>query len=328
MSAGSDADTKGEVTTGLIAAVKFIKFAWLIPPGIMDLLESRAGDYIVIGAAFRDFPCGVLVAAPSSGEQDSVKILYLCVGSDFRRKGIATKLFDELIRGLSLYDDKTKIFYPYTLTSESPEKDPSCLLLTGMGFTVTKSEGGIYRTTLGALEGRPFWEQPISDKRPYIPVSKLPKGALADFSKRIMRKLDLFLPPFTKANMIAELSYVIAIGGRIEGIAVVTETSGVLEIPWLYCPGEHIRYLPDLVRVVHQAAIKTWSQETPLRIAAVAEASAKLAEKLCPESDYYPYYDAEADLAALRNGAKEAEHRSELMDESRYLLDWWKSITM
>jgi GNAT superfamily N-acetyltransferase len=321
-------EVSGEITAGLLAGGQFIKFAWLIPPGVLDLLKSREGDYIIIGAAFRGFPCGVLVATSSSNEEGDVKILYLCVGPDFRRRGVATKLFDELIRGLSLYDDKTKIFYPFTLTSKSPEKDSGCLLLTGMGFTITKSGGGIYRTTLGALEESSFWEQPISDTRPYIPISKLPKGALADFSKRIMHKFGMILPPFTKVNLLADLSHVIVSHGRIEGIAAVTKNAGVLEISWLYCPGEHIRYMPDLVRMVHREAIKTWPQETPLRIAAVAEASAKLAEKLCPESDFYPYYDAEASLAALITGAAEAKHKSDLMNESRYLLYWWKNITM
>jgi ribosomal protein S18 acetylase RimI-like enzyme len=327
MRANSADEIGGEIATGLLSESQFSNFAWLIPTGIMDLLVQRAGDYIVIGAVSDNLPCGVIIAAASQNEPGSIKIVYLCVAPDYRRKGIATELINRLVSGLSTYDDTTKIFYSFALMAKTPENDPACSLLRGLGFTVTESSGGVYRTTVGALEDLPFWKQPIADKTAYIPVSKLPKGALADFSRKIMSKLGLRLPPFSEVGLIENVSHVLVIDGRTEGIAAVKEADGVLEISWLYCPNEHIRYLPDLVRSMYQEAIKEWPNETPLRIAAVADASSKLAKKLCPESAFFPYYDATVNLATLRTGMLAAERKNQLLDESRDELVWWNNIT-
>jgi GNAT superfamily N-acetyltransferase len=326
MHANRNDEMGGEIITGLLSESQFTDFAWLIPTGIMDLLVHRAGDYIVIGAATDNLPCGVLIAAASSDAPGGINIVYLCVAPDFRRRGIATKLINRLVRGLSAYDDPTEVFYSFALTANTPEDDPACALLRGLGFTVTMSSGGVYRTTVGALEDLSFWKQPIADKTAYIPVSKLPKGALADFSRKIMVKLGLRLPPFPEVGLLEDISHILVIDGHTEGIAAVQETDVALEISWLYCPNEYIRYLPDLVRSMYQEAIKEWPNDTPLRIAAVADASSKLAKKLCPESDFFPYYDAEVDLATLRTEKLVTERKAQLLDESQDALIWWNSI--
>jgi ribosomal protein S18 acetylase RimI-like enzyme len=319
----------GEITTGLLSGSQFDSFGWLIPSGILDLLKSREGDYIVIGAVLDDSPCGVLIATPSYDTPGSIEIIELCVGPDFRRRGVAKRLLGELIGGLSAYDNAAKISYTISPPAEKPEEYPVYIFLSGMGFTIARSEGGIYRTTLGALAELPFWQNPDSEgsASAYIPVSKLPSGTLGEFTRIAMVRLDLALPPFTANGLLADISHVLVIEGQPAGIVAMSENNGALDVSWLYCPGEHIRYLPDLIRAAYKAAIEAWPKETLLNVDAVVDASSKLAKKLCPEAHFYPYYVATADIKELRTNVMAEKRKAELLGESKGTLSWWENIT-
>ncbi|MDR0853262.1 MAG: GNAT family N-acetyltransferase [Clostridiales Family XIII bacterium] len=315
---------RDSLTVGMLPPERMADFRWLIPADFSEIIDNEPERYIVMGAVLDGLPCGVIVAGLAFGDGDDgnagafSEIAHLCVGPDFRRLGVGEKLVHELMLGLADSSGLDKLRCSFAQTDDSP-----VAFFEALGFSIEASDGGVYHTTLGALEDLPFWKQAATVGSEYIPISKLPTGSLAEFSRRMMSKLDLLLPPFSEKGLLNEISHAFIVGGRVEGIAAVSLQGEALELSWLYCASEHIRHLPELLRAVYQAVLAKYPKDTPLHVSAVTESSAKLAEKLCPEEDFYPNFEAEMNLGMWQIRTLAGERQAELMAESVEVLDWW-----
>jgi ribosomal protein S18 acetylase RimI-like enzyme len=327
MSTLLDGDAGGRITVGLLSAKQLSSFECLIPKGIMELVLTRPGDYIVIGAAFDRVPGGVLIAAADAEVPGGVVIVHIIVAQDFRRRGAAKKLLYELLSGLPAADAMGRLVCLFAPETAAIEDDPTCHFFTNMGFTITQSVGGVYRTRLGALAALPFWQQAYEAETQYVSVAGLPAGALSAFNRDVALRLNLMRPPFEESDLLPDVSHVIFDQGQIMGIAAVTGSGGVMELSWFYCDNNAKSLLPGLIRAVYNAAVTSWPQETPLRIAAVTDASANLAKKLCPASGFYPYFDAANSIMELQIAALAEKAQEEFMTGSKDVLAWWKSVT-
>jgi GNAT superfamily N-acetyltransferase len=295
-------------------------FEWLIPADFTDIIENERGRYIVMGAILDGIPSGVIISGLSFGDDGAyAEIVHLCVAPDFRRRGVGRKLVHELAGGLTEAGGIDK------LCCDFPNDEGAIAFFAALDFDIMASEGGVYLTTIGALANISFWNQGANSGTEYIPISDLPAGSLAEFKRRSMNKLGLLMPPFAEKGLLPDMSYVFVSSGRVEGIAAMSESGGVLELSWLYCSSEYIKHLPELLRSVYHKILAEWPEKTPLRIAAVTESSAKLAKKLCPDDDFYPNFVAKINLDLWQIHTLAGQRQAELMAESNSALDWWNA---
>jgi GNAT superfamily N-acetyltransferase len=307
---------------GVLDRQAIVNFRQLISKGVFALLADRSGDYIVLGAVMDGAPCGVIVAAP---EADGAHIVHLFVEPPYRGRGVGSMLMDSLVAGLPVIPG-AKLRCTFARGGGELSSDPAYIYFSKYGFRVATSEGGVYRTTLGAISAAPFWRQGADAHCGVEALADLPAEAVREFNRKTMSELDLAYPPYGGQNILDGVSCAAMVEGRIKGIAAVTDDSGSLDLAWLYCERAHIKCLPGLLRAVYGAAEQSWPPDTRVFITVASEAATKLGEKLCPPSDFFPSLKAEAEVSELRADVGARRRVGELSVAVKDDMSWWDGL--
>ena len=244
------------------------------------------GRYL-LGAIGEDeqgkYAAGVLVfeiREGGNGEEDLIAAVlqWLYVAPEFRRRGAADALLQELFRILS----KTPVEAVICDLPMGDEYRELCACLENWGFEFTPVNVYELNTTLGALGALPvFQKQP----RPHtMALRHAPKQLLNDALRRLENQW--FLPDDLYERIPSrdeDLSCVICGKNAAEGLALVcSDGEGGLELLLMRAFSDAQRNSIDLLTFAGRAAMSKYPPETPVRIVCRSEATAGIIHHMIP----------------------------------------------
>jgi hypothetical protein len=254
------------------------------------------------------------------------RLLHLFTVPELRRRGIASGLLNAFVDGLPLSLSAGAMRYAFAATEGDATENGLLQFLTHRGFAFTETDGGLYRTTLGALSDASFWKKPFTPSPDYVPLSKMTAFSVREFNRKTVHRLAMMAEPYAEEGLLPEISHALVLDGVMEGIAAVSARGGGMEVVWLYCIPQYTARIPGLLKAVYQVAIRSYPPEAPLCISAINSSSEGLVEKLCPDAEKIPLIEAEASYDSQRVRSIATAELRALDTESESDLLWWKNL--
>ena len=246
---------------------------------VNDLIDEKLPVTLLL-AAYGNRAAGALAGAIDKGVFD---IMSLYVAPEFRRKGIATALIEELRSQINGRDMMIRADY----TLEDSEMESLGLFFSRSGFSREKiGIPCIYIADLGDLS---IDKEEKTENRYagfMVPFNKIPQKVLSVASNQF-RKESNPLPDggFLSEKVDRNLSYCVFMNGRISAyIAINNKENGYVEIPALWSSLQDPKALMDLLKKSMTALRDKYSPDTRTVMIAISSVSEKIILHLFPQA--------------------------------------------
>ncbi len=246
---------------------------------VNDLIDEKLPITLLL-AAYGNRAAGALAGAIDKGVFD---VISLYVAPEFRRKGIATALIDEL-RRLILGRDMM-IRADYTLEDSDMESLGAFFLRSGFSREKTGIPC-IYLADLGGLDIESDDRKANSFAGSIVPFKKIPEKLLTIASRQFQKEANL-LPKggFLSSKIDRELSCCVFMNGRISAyIAINHMENGFVEIPALWSGLQDPKALMVLLKKSMTALRDKYSPDTRTAMIAISSVSERIILHLFPKA--------------------------------------------
>ncbi len=254
---------------------------------VLPKAYTEGKDHICIGAYDDDgFVCGALCYRYASYQYD---VLWLYVAEEKRKQGVGTGLLDLLFRIVG----KSGEIYPINALFEPYEEEGLYAFFLGYARMETAYSHDRFYVQPREVRGIKIPGTGTKDPLPQEQFFDLPEAAQRKILEQLERECGYVVPDYEtwKKTAVPELSRVILHNGSLMCLLLVQKLpDGNLELSYLYS-----KYPKGLVELLTGAAWDTESYYPKAKLVfdAVNQDSVSMAEKLFPNAQRVPIYEAE-----------------------------------
>ncbi len=253
----------------------------LLTPSTMELFsaflpETLKEEYVAgrtmsfYGIVEDDIACGLMVLSPDGEEME---LLYLYLAKSHRGKGLASRMFGELM--LLLREQGVAAI---TAVYPSEECDSLHKILRSYGADMEETEKGTFSFTIASLKGQKLL---LGTTPNMVSLEAIPDYQLRQLCYDIVEEGKDFIPmPIKKESYMAECSGVYVKDGEAQGVILLKKTGeNSVAIPYLYSKALNPRAVLEMFCFIYSKAAKALSEDTVCQLHAISGSLTALLEK-------------------------------------------------
>jgi GNAT superfamily N-acetyltransferase len=251
-------------------------FQNFLTPGVRELTESGfPAVRLGLIAEYDDAAAGALAGVVRNG---CFEILSLYVLPEYRRRGGATLLLDELLDVLTR-SDIVRVTVDYSVSRG--EHRALWAFLEDYGFAQETPEGCIYGTTLGQIAQADYFRG-VSDIGTAVPFAKLPEILIKTLDRKMRAEGDPLLDrPLEEAEFDRDVSAAVVSGGNITSFAILDRSyDGNLTLAAARADAAHPSSFGTVLRAAFCFGQEKYPPETPVILHVAAPEASSLLRRL------------------------------------------------